>query len=464
MPAGGLVQLITARGEQDLYIIGNPQISFFKTVYRRHTNFSIETVTEVFHNTADFGKTARCNIPKIGDILSGLTLHINIGSLNPEYETLLENSSDILHQEFDNIIGDDGEINENICACTTCIEELYRDELLFGWVNSLGHALIKSVWIDIGGQRIDKHYGEWMEIWTELTQTQEKRAGYYQMIGKVDPTSFTATTFTGNMELYIPLDFWFCKNVGLGLPLLDLYYNQIEIGVDFRDFNECYVKNKNVDNKPIQPSFDASILMDFVYLDIDERKKFYEESHIYLIEQLQTSDERDVSQNVNTIDLLQFNHPVKELIWVVQRNDVIDKPKGLFPNSNYPIGNDWFNYSMFPCRTTARVLDTFDSAVIQFNGHNRFKPMKASYFRLLQPYFKHTRNPINYIYTYSFALKPEEYQPTGHINFSNIDNSKLILKMTDKQTKFNVKYNARVYAVNYNIFVVSNGIGALLFS
>ena len=464
MPIGALVQLVAATSEQDLYIIGDPQITFFKTVYRRHTNFSIETRKEVFINDTIFGKTTVCNIPKIGDLVSNLTLYIKLGTLNPVYDSLLKQATDVVHQEFNNIIDDDGNINENICACTTCIEEQYTDELLFSWVNSIGHALVKSAWISIGGRIIDKQYGEWMEIWSELTQTQEKRDGYYQMIGKVDPTSFTSTTFTSGMELYIPLNFWFCKNIGLALPLMSLYHSEIQIGVNFRSFKECWVKNKSGSETPTIPSFNAVLLIDYIYLSLEERKKFYEESQIYLIEQIQTTEPYSISNTITPIDLITFSNPIKEFIWVLQRDDVTGTPTGVFSNTNYPIGNDWFNYSMFACRTTSRIQDTFGEAVLQCNGIDRFEQMPASYFRLLQPYFKHTRNPINYIYTYSFALKPEEHQPTGHMNLSKIDSCELKIYMNNIQSKFDVKYQARVYAINYNILVITKGVGSILFA
>jgi len=460
MPAGGLIQLVTASGEQDLYLVGDPQITFFKTVYRRHTNFSLETITEVLDN-AYFGKTAKARLRHIGDLISNITLYIKVGSLNPDYDNAIkqaENDGDI------DCVACDNE-NDNLCACQACIEDKYKDELKYGWVNALGHAIIKSLWIEIGGIRIDKQYGEWMEIWSELTQTYEKRSGYYQMIGKVDPTSFTATTFPGEMELYIPLNFWFCKNIGLALPIIALKYHNVEISIDFRDFDECWVKNDIALKKPRIPFFDATLLIDYVYLDLHERKKLYESSHIYLIEQLQNTDSVDVTHQFTSVDMF-FNHPVKELIWVFQRDDVIGDPKGLFTGTNYPIGNDWFNYSMYPCRTTSRLKDPFDTAVLQINGIERFQPKPASYFRLLQPYYKHTRNPINYIYCYSFSLKPEEHQPTGHINMSKVTTSNLLIKRPDQMSiiEKSSKYVVRLYAINYNMLVISNGMAGLLFN
>jgi len=463
MPAGGLIQLVAASGEQDLYLVGDPQITFFKTVYRRHTNFSLETRKEVLNNS-NFGKTAHATIHPVGDLVSNMTLYLRLGSLNPKYDAVVQQAENNEHVEMENIIGEGGTLNQNVCACSSCIEEQYKEELMFGWVNSLGHALVKSTVLRIGGMIIDKQYGEWMEIWSELTQTQEKRNSYYQMIGKVDPTSYTATTSTGEMELYIPLNFWFCRNVGLALPIMCLYYHQVEIEIDFRKFDECWVKNKSEESVPKMPYFDATLLIDYIYLDIEERKEFYENSHMYLIEQTQTSDEEDASYLFNTINFF-FNHPLKEIVWFMQRDDVIGEPLGLFPGTNYPIGNDWFNYSLYKCRSTARTKDTFDQAILQFNGQNRFDSMPASYFRLYQPYYRHTRNPINYIYMYAFGLKPEEHQPTGHLNASRVNNLRMVIKNHDKRTNLEkAKYKFKAYVTNYNILAVSNGMGGTLFT
>ena len=208
---------------------------------------------------------------------------------------------------------------------------------------------------------------------------------------------------------------------------------------------------------------DASLLIEYVYLDIEEREQMYDESHMFLIEQVQASDSYDCSALINPLDFY-FRHPTKELIWVIQRNDVVGKPGGVFASTDYPIGNDWFNYSSYKCRSISQVRDPYKRAVLQFNGENRFTPMPASYFRLLQPYYRHTKNPSNYIYSYSFALKPEEHQPTGHINLSQVNDMRLIIEMGDNKTLLEQSsHTARIYGINYNILVINEGMGGLLF-
>jgi hypothetical protein len=446
MVSGGLIRLVISSNEQDLYLTGNPEISFFKTVYKRHTNFSTETYEGIFDSSVEFGKHSKIILPRIGDLISNITLNINLKTLNPQIINKLKNSLNINHTSID-------------CACYSCLEELLTDELCYGWVNALGHAIIKSTWIEIGGYRIDKQYGEWLEIWSELTQKQEKTAGYNQMIGKVDPGSFTATTFMDDMDLYVPLNFFFCKNYGLALPILALYENPVELYIDLRSFGECWVSNKKTKKSPDRPEIRVSALIDYIYLDLDERQKFYKESHIYLIEQIQYGGNNPILSTYGSMELI-FDNPVKELVWVLQRSDVVDEPNGVFENTNYPIGNDWFNFSITPDRKIECSVDPFETAVLQVNGADYFYPKKASYFRLLQPYYHHTRIPTNYIYSYSFSLRPEELQPTGQINMSKIEYSKLSLKLNNK---LNVPLNLKTYAVSYNVLLITQGMASVLF-
>ena len=322
--------------------------------------------------------------------------------------------------------------------------------------------------IALGGQKIDKQYGEWFEIWTELTQPLEKKAGYYQMIGKVDAASFKPSTFVDGMELYIPLNFWFCKNIGLALPLISLQYTEVDLVIEFREFEGCWVTN-NTTKIPKKPKIEVKILIDYIYLDTFERLQFSQQSHIYLIDQLQVNYFSEIIGSVSSMDLI-FNNPVKELIWVLQRSDAVCDPGGLFENSTYPIGNDWYNFSLSLDRSNGNIQDTFRSGVLQINGSDRFNARKASYFRLLHPYYYHTKIPTNFMYVYSFCLKPEELQPTGHLNFSRVDNVKLRLHMKNINAYNLAKNNIndfsifiKVYAVSYNILIITSGMGGLLF-
>ena len=291
---GGLMQLV-AYGAQDIYLTGNPQITFFKVVYRRHTNFSMESIEQTFNGSADFGKKVTATISRNGDLIHRVYLQVELPSVRVAQ-------------------------GKN-----------------FRWVNWVGHALIKNVEVEIGGQRIDKHYGDWLHIWNELTQESGKQDGYANMVGNVDrlfrpvgtaTTNQTAAIGTNpvsglagdNLEaggsklsagempaatLFIPLQFWFCRNPGLALPLIALQYHEVKINIEFRNAAECC----GTETMPAGLKLNAaSLYVDYIYLDTDERRRFAQVSHEYLIEQLQFTGEESVSQT-NAKIKLNFNHP-----------------------------------------------------------------------------------------------------------------------------------------------------------
>ena len=378
---------LVAYGAQDIYLTGNPQITFFKVVYRRHTNFSMESVVQTFNGNVGFGNRVTCTVSRNGDLINRMYLQVSLGQLTSGKE--------------------------------------YND-----WV---GHQLIKSVEIEIGGQRIDKHYGDWLHIWNELSQTAGHYDGYKAMVSGVD-ASMSASNNDLKLdddkarELYIPLQFWFCRNPGLALPLIALQYHEVKINIEFAPLSA-------VTDDTTVPTFSAELYVDYVYLDTDERRRFAQVSHEYLIEQLQfTGDEA----GANSLKL-NFNHPVKELIWVEKESEA----------------------------KVGEYTTTYSSALVQLNSHDRFSARKPAYFQLVQPYQHHERVPISIdsnstdsanINVYSFALKPEEHQPSGTCNMSRIDNA--ALKLTGCSSSSVVK----VFAVNYNVLRIMSGMGGLAYS
>ena len=321
---------LVAYGAQDVFLTGNPQISFFKVVYRRHTNFAMESIEQTFNGNPTLGNRVTCTISRNGDLITNMWLEL----------------------KFD-------------------------DSAAANVVNSLGHAAIEYVELEIGGQRIDKHYGEWLEIWSELTLPEEKRAGFKEMIGRRDTGKSTALE---SNKLYVPMQFFFCRNPGLALPLIALQYHEVKLNIQFRPAAMLAESGLKLET--------ARLFVDYIYLDTDERRRFAQSSHEYLIEQLQhTGPEITKSPNFR----LNFNHPVKELVWVVRPNgaDLLE-----FADSETP-------------------GETFGTCKLQLNGHDRFTERDASYFRLVQPYQHHTRIPSKYVYLYSFALNPEAHQPSG---------------------------------------------------
>jgi hypothetical protein len=411
--SGGLMQLV-AYGAQDIYLTGNAQITFFKVVYRRHTNFSIESIEQTFNGYADFGRKLTVTVSRNGDLVSKAYLRVVLPALK-------QDQSSATWQ---------------------------------GYVNSIGNALIKSVEVEIGGQLIDKHYSEWLEIYGELNQTDAHFRSYKRLVGKYASDVSLETNALEERTYYIPLQFWFCRNPGLALPLIALQYHEVKLNVEFRAAAELTRSDVAITGAPqdvdgnVASIKSAALWLDYIYLDTDERRRFAQVSHEYLIEQVQYSEPEGIQERATTLNSdLNLNHPVKELLWVISRNAV--------RTANSLTGNDIFNF------TSVLGGDSFDTAKLQFNGHDRMRERDSLYFREVQPYSHHTRSPSKHIYAYSFALKPEEHQPSGSCNMSRLDNVNLNLTFNGTNT---VESELRVYATNYNVLRVMSGMAGLAYS
>lgn len=418
--AGGLIELI-AKGNQDSYLTVNPQITFFKMVYKRHTNFSIETIEQVVDGTVNFGKKITCLIGRQGDLIHKIFFKVKL--IAPSNFITLSSSADYSN-----------------------------------WINNIGYALIESVVLKIGGTEIDTHYSEWFDIWNELT---DFKMDQYNLIGKkVDPRELEFVE-TNTNEYYIPLNFWFNKNPGLALPLIALQYHEIKLEINLREIGSLVTTNETITST--SGSFSQNefkVFVDYIYLDEDERQKFAQNKHTYLIEQVQQENHTNLSTNSNI--KLRFRHPVKELIWALRHKD--RAIKSTTPALNFKAsstnGNDWFNYCGTSVNTNLglNTYDPFSRANVELNGQDRFELKDALYFRRYQPYVYHSRIPQKHIYCYSFALDPEKSQPTGTCNFSRLDSKKLILKNI-----VSTDFELLVYAVNYNILNIEAGEANLLF-
>lgn len=410
--SGGLLQL-AAYGQQDLYISGNPEITFFKILYRRHTHFSIESVEHAFNSEADFGKIVSATIARgNGDLINRVYLRVTLPAL-------LQNQDGATWQ---------------------------------GYVNSLGHNLIKTVDLKIGGQLIERHYGEWMEMWSELCLDDNQRRNYNQMIGKYESDSSLETNATAQKTYNIPLLFWFCRNPGLSLPLIALTQHEIEIKIEFRALTEMVKSDISItspkDSAGNTASFvDSSLYVDYVYLDDDERRIFAQKPHEYLIEQIQYQGAKNIDAAISNDRVrFSFNNPVKEIVWGITTDTNL--------TTNTVTGNNHLNFS------STSGSDTFSTMKLQFNGGDRFSVRNADYFRTVQPYQHHTGAPRKYIYCYSFALKPEEHQPSGSVNMSRLDNSDLIFTFTSGDV---VASKLKLFAVSYNVLRVVSGTAGLAY-
>jgi len=393
---GGLLQLV-ANGAQDVYLTGNPQITFFKVVYRRHTNFSIECIDQEFTGTSDFNNKVSCIISRNGDLVGPMTLKVKLPA-----------------------VGSNG--------------------VWSGYTNNIGHALIKEVEIEIGGQLIDKHYSEWLDILDEINDNEEQR----KLIAKYKSAASLRTNNAAR-TVYIPLKFWFCNNPGLALPLIALQYHEVEIKITFRSMAQL-IKSDAVFTSPSGSITSASLLVDYIYLDTDERRRFAQASHEYLIEQLQYTGAENIKSTDTTKNIeLNFNHPVKYIAWVGRTNT-----NG---SQNAITGNNYFTY------TNSSSAKQFSNVELLFNGQNRFRVQDEDYFRLVQQKNHFNRISDKYVYTYSFALKPLEHQPSGTSNFSRIDNATLKLGINGSDAR-----EVQIYACNYNILRIMSGMGGLAYS
>ena len=420
---GGLMQLV-AYGAQDIYLTGNPQITFFKVVYRRHTNFSMECIEQTLDGSVSASASSvTATISRNGDLVSSMHLDVKITG------------------EASGVAG----------------------HTYVNYTNNTGHALIDTVELEIGGQRIDKHYGHWLDVWNELTDHdgQEKTLLNKHSAKNSYLRSHTNATLN-DLQLYVPLKFWFNRNPGLALPLIALQYHEVKVKLVTRALNDLVnFDGSGTVGMTTAPS--VKLWVDYIYLDTDERRRFAQQSHEYLIEQLQYQKET-ASSNVS----LNLNHPVKELLWTVQEvtaasgaTTVVDATanvQGTIANKN-----DWFNYMGNAATHTehingAQSFEGFSNFRLVLNGHDRFAQRNASYFRTLQPLQAGHVVPEKHVYNYSFALKPEEHQPSGTCNFSRIDNAKMVFGGVLATSNLNV------YAVNYNVLRIMSGMGGLAYS
>jgi hypothetical protein len=544
---------LVAYGAQDVYLTGNPQITFWKVSYKRHTNFAMESIEQTFNGQADFGRRVTCTISRNGDLAYRTYLQVTLPEVNQSMKGTLQ------------------------------------DGVYARWLDFPGEQLISQVEVEIGGQRIDRQYGDWMHIWNNLTLPVDQKKGYYAMVGNTTELTFITDPSFNPIDgpcqanaprqvcaprnalpettLYVPFQFWYCRNPGLALPLIALQYHEVKINLDIRPIDECLwavgslscggltnstatSRGGRVNTAYNQSLVAASLYVDYVFLDTDERRRMAQNPHEYLIEQLQFTGDESVGSSSNKIKL-NFNHPVKELIWIVQPDQNVDYCSSLecgqllyrllgaqpfnytdavdaLPNAIHAFGGHeaiaetstsfinasglfaeagaidvsnvyWWtqgnnstgtnDYSQpnfgpgygqpnpfensgvsdagtFVLSETSLDLHCWGqnpvvTAKLQLNGQDRFSEREGTYFDLVQPYQHHTKTPDTGINVYSFALRPEEHQPSGSCNFSRIDNATLQLVLSNATVEGTKTAKVRVYATNYNVLRIMSGMGGL---
>jgi hypothetical protein len=306
------------------------------------------------------------------------------------------------------------------------------------WTKNLGYSMIDRVEFEIGGQIIDTHTGDYLNIMKELSTPVGHKDTLNKMIGNVtsmtDNTSPSSTS-TPAYRLYVPLHFYFCNHTSKALPLVALPYQDVKVNVYFKAASQLYI------GTPVAtPTITAcSLYVDYIYVDIPERNKITSQELTYLIDQVQYSGGESVSATTFR-SRLAFNHPCYDLLWVVQ------------PDANISV-NDWTNF-------TNSGNDTVVDAKLQLNNQDKFPIRTGDYFNLVQPYQHYTNGPSTGIYAYSFAFHPEnQVQPSGSVNFSKIDNSTLLLTLSSSAAS-----QLKVFARNKNILKIRNGLGGISFA
>ena len=499
---GGLMQLV-AYGAQDVYLTGNPQITFFKIVYRRFSNFAIETIDNVFTSEIDFGKELKSTLTKSGDLVSKISLKLTLTASSGDHSLVksvvmsdggqinkIINSENIVYEntnsgftllsvnngygyyngksnqvrlilgegslpgmiqvgdilEFTNGIDVDSSLfeisdilsptvfhvtSEDISVfstidSTTFSMKFYKNNEV-GYIRDVGYAVIDHTKLLIGGTTIDKQYGIWMTIWDELTIDENSRQGLNKLIGNSGSSRINSE---GTLELLIPLNFFCCKNYGLAIPMIALYYHDITIDVVIED-SESKLKSDNSDfNIAIS---DATLLVDYIFLNTEERKRFAQASHEYLIEQVQQMDSLPLTPDIVNKLTLYFDHPCKELIWATKTST-----------------NQHCDFT-----------DLVDNSILYLNGQQRFEEQNGIYFNSLHPFQFHTRTPKNGIYVYSFAINPEHHQPSGTCNFSRIDSIELDITAKESIAASNTVH---IFTTNYNVLRILSGMGGIAFT
>jgi hypothetical protein len=425
---GGLIQLV-AHGAQDAYLTGNPQITFWKGLYKRHTNFAMEAFRINFNGQPSWGTKQTAIIGRHADLLYSTYVEVQL----PYYGT---------------------------------------DGNAFYWNNDqgrLGYNLIEYAELDIGGQIIDRQYSEFMYLWDTLTSDINTSDKLYQMIGKGLLAGATLLDITTGCDgatgrpvkpntLYIPLYFFFTRNPGAALPLIALQYHEVKINIQWND--PKLIAGDFTLAKYLPAPTSAAIYIDYIYLDVEERRRFAQQTHEYLIEQSQFNEDQQISSANVRLDLT-FNHPVKELIWVVQPHDYTD------------CKDDSGNRTADRLQPFTYNVDAVYEQHIQFNGQDRIDRRYGDYFNKVQLYQHHTgmTKPVGAadrqvgINVYSFALRPEEHQPSGSCNFSRIDTATIVMSIDgDFPISQDNTLDVRVYAINYNVLRIMSGMAGLAYS
>lgn len=404
---GGAIYQLAVRGQQDMFLTGKPQYTFIQQIYKRHVNFSIDKKILNFKNNVDFDTKLEINIPRKADFLHKLYFAITLPSL----------------------VKTSGEYA--------------------GWTNSIGHVLIDYVDIIIGDQVISRHYGLYMEIWNELTISTSDTVYNQSLLGKYTHIKGLQTNALTESRYEVPLNFWFCNNIGAALPLINLQHHSVKLHIKLNKFDECIVYDGITPPNPVN-IVSGELLAEYIYIDESERIKLLGKKQSYLIKQLQSVN----GESVNLLSgglhksLLNFNHPCNELLFVLREH------------SN-ELNNDWFNFANRNVSVSTKIEPLITKAKLVLDGYDYTDYLNEYTLRVSNSSRYHTNTTDKHIYIMPFCNDPEKWYPNGSLNFSKIDQAELYIQMANG---INSNVKLYIFTNNFNMLYIEKGMVQIGFS
>ena len=441
--SSGCLTELAAIGNQDAYLTINPEVTFFKQLYRRHTNFAMCEADIGFQSAIGHDRRLVAVVPRNGDLITKMfiatrleRLSLRPGAVDDQQNALLATTS-VLHH-----------------------------------TNAVGQALFPRICFEIGGQIVDSVTGAFLQIWEQFEQGLKPQG---EMIGQFDNVDDLRDFAAREHNMYTFLPFYFSKHYELAVPLIALQYHEVKVIVDTA-VRDLMVVGFAPGPNPGDPDFaipatdilggallDLTILVHYVYLDTQERRIQAQQPHEFLITQLQLACTESVPAGSTQRNVtLHPNHPVIEMFWTYQ-----ELPQRQFPFKrffNFGINDPEGLYPWQAAGSQIPLVDPFATVALHLNGHTRFGPRTANYFRLVQPYLHHANLPDRFIYNYAFGLWPgDDKRPTGSLNFSRIDNVQLcfVFLALDGVSALVEEGELIVYFRNFNVKKIAGGMAAI---
>lgn len=436
---GGVLAQVIATGAADTHLTGKPTKTYWRSKVARCTNFATESILQTFTGEPSWGSQVSLKLNRTGDLVSNMYVVLDIPGITAV--SAASGEASVVQQFPVTGSGDDHMQDHEAADDDSGVEGPYCN-----WVNAIGHAAIARASFAIGGQIIDTVYNHYMNMWEELAGQPGKRLE--EMIGKRYSRRDLVLDSSKDRRLYIPIPWSFTKNSESALSLVTLSHHSVDVHIAFSPLTEMIqVSSRDVkvvrtrDGQPVGNS-DMNAMLDttYVYLDVEERDRFHSGQFQQLIQQVQQYSA--TTRNGSLSASLNFNHPTIELMWCCQR-----KSKA--------VSNDHFDYS------GSGANDPLVRASLRLNNLVRFD-REAPYFRLVQPFERHTNVPRSFIYVYSFALEPESDQPSGSLNMSRIDSVQL--NMSLQESLSGEECAVYVFARNWNVLRYKDGLGGVLYS